>query len=53
MFVNEGVISEAGYIDNMIAFTITYAYSVSIHLTGVICGPGNTANEIVTMMSVL
>ena len=38
------------YILPMIAFITTYAYYVSIHLTGVIYGPGNTTNEIVIMM---
>jgi hypothetical protein len=47
-----GVISEPGYIDNMIAFIITYILHLYTH-DGVIYGPDNTANEIVIMMSTL
>ena len=52
MFVND-VMSEQGYIDNMIAFNIAYTYSVTIPMTCVIYGPGNTTNEMVIIMFAL
>ena len=52
MFVND-VMSEPGYIDNMIEFIITYTYSVSIHMTGVIYAPGHSTNEMVIIMFAL
>ena len=52
MFVND-VMSEPGYIDNMLVFIITYTYSVSIQMTGVIDVPGNTTNEMVIIMFAL
>ena len=52
MFV-KGVMSDPGYTDNLIAFIITYTYSVSIHMTCVIHGPGNDTNEMVIIMFAL